>query len=118
MGGFGALAFAGALPICDTALAFAPQSSIHPSIAPFDTRWVQYARQVKQWDVPDAAALLRDGVRYRIYIGALSAEDRLHAERCITSDIELNAIADATHNVATVLKLGGQLELLFDELVR
>jgi len=81
MGGFGALAFAGHYPGA-TILAFAPQSTLDPARAPFETRY-RYARRTLPWTGRHADAAEAAGAAGRLYLAfdPHQAEDAAHAAR-------------------------------------
>jgi hypothetical protein len=110
MGGFGAVAFAGRLRHCTTAIAFCPQSSVHPEIASFDRRWMDLRSEITDWDFPDAAPLVVPHVRYHIFFGAKDRTDGQHAARLAGArHVSVNAVQGSDHGVAAVMKQQGTL---------
>ena len=81
MGGYGACAFAGLAPGC-TVMAYAPQSSLDPAIAPFDRRY-PYARRLYPWRgryLDAAEGLAQAALAYILYDPSVP-EDRQHMQR-------------------------------------
>ena len=110
MGGFGAVAFAGRLRRCTTAIAFCPQSSAHPEIASFDCRWMDLRSEITDWDFPDAAPLMVTHVRYHIFFGAKDHTDGQHAARLSgASNVSVNAMPGCGHGTAAFMKQQGTL---------
>lgn len=81
MGGFGALTFAPLYPGA-TILAFAPQSTLDPARAPFETRY-RYARRTLPWTgaYSDAAEAARAAGRIYLAYDPHMPEDAAHAGR-------------------------------------
>ncbi|SNX70821.1 hypothetical protein SAMN05878503_10711 [Cereibacter ovatus] len=81
MGGYGAAVFAPMAPGC-TVLAFAPQSTLNPALAPFETRY-RYGRGLGDWDDPrsDAAEAIRAAGRAYVAADPLVPEDACHLRR-------------------------------------
>ena len=103
MGGTGALIFAGILANCSQAIAFCPQSSVNPDVAPFETRWGEWRKSIEKWDFPDATATLEQGVKYDIFYGEDDPLDLQHARRFSTLDrpnINLHMLSKCGHDVA------------------
>ncbi len=70
MGGSAALMFASRIEQCRHAIAFAPQSSMHPDLVPFENRWDQYRSKITEWTTPDPIASLEGGLhRYYVFYG-------------------------------------------------
>jgi len=120
MGGFGAIAFAGRLKGCHSAIAFAAQSSVDPSIVPWDRRYRRFTDSITQWAGLDAAKLLVPNINYTLFFGDVSPIDTRHARRmarvgCPTMSIYV--MAGAGHGVAGFLKRHGVLHELVQTLV-
>lgn len=110
MGGSGAIAFSGAIPGCETAIAFAPQSSINSSVAPFENRYYSFASQVRDWQLPDLTTTVKSSVKYHIFVGGNDGIDMQHAERFRATspgNCFVYVIPGADHNVARILKSSG-----------
>jgi pimeloyl-ACP methyl ester carboxylesterase len=120
MGGFGAIVFARHFVSCSQAIAFSPQSSVHPAIAPFETRWNEWRDQISAWDVKDAAASLDAGIRYDLFFGAEDTMDGAHAERfrrLATPATTLHVIPACGHEVAAYLRTEAKLSGVLAALV-
>ena len=80
MGGYAAAAFAGLVPGC-TVLAFAPQASLAPDLAPEETRFA--SGRAADWSGPyrDAAAESAAAEAVFVVSDPYVAADRAHAER-------------------------------------
>lgn len=120
MGGFGAIAFAPALQGCRRALAFCPQSSVHPAIAPFETRYAHWVQAIRQWDLPDAAASFDPAIHYSLYFGADEVPDMQHAARFRASAlpcVDVHTIAGSDHRVANYLREGGKLRRILRQAI-
>lgn len=106
MGGFGALIFSPIIPRVRRIIAFAPQSSIHPEIAPFEDRWSQYRAGITEWKTIDAVPLLGN-IPCMVIYGAHDHRDRQHARRLsMTSPM---FVEGASHPVAKFLRSKGVL---------
>jgi hypothetical protein len=110
MGGTGALLFASRIRRCRQALAFAPQSSVHPDFAPFETRWRPFTSAITDWTIPDPIAAMTDDIRYYVFYGADDAQDEQHARRMMERNLRkltVFAIEGCRHDVAMFLKNQG-----------
>ncbi|WP_075219867.1 alpha/beta fold hydrolase [Acuticoccus yangtzensis] len=109
MGGFGALVFARDLPGCTHAIAFVPQSSIKPNLVPFDKRYLKFARTVRRWTMPDAAAYFAPGIDYSVIHGTDGEEDTRHADRLCAAWPAMRRlrVAGGDHKAAQALKRRG-----------
>lgn len=63
MGGFMALAMPKFMPV-DSAVAFAPQFSVHPEEVPEESRWAMYRRKISQFRIRSLDDTLVDNVAY------------------------------------------------------
>lgn len=120
MGGFGAIVFAPRLTGCGTAIAFCPQSSVHPAIAPFETRWPEWTGRITQWELPDAVATLRPEIRYHLFFGTQNMQDDRHAARFLAAGalgMNITRIPGCAHDVAPYLKRTRRLRPLLRELI-
>lgn len=66
MGGYNAIQFANDINVT-TAIAFAPQYSIHPEIAPAEKRWRNQAKKIKRWK--HKHLIFNDTTEYYIFSG-------------------------------------------------
>ncbi len=110
MGGFGAAAFAPLAPGC-TVLAFAPQSSLHPKLVPFERRY-RYGRGLGDWSGPfmDAALGVQSaGHAYLIY-DPLIEGDKLHVQRMVGAGVMPLPVPHFTHKIPPMLKRMGVLK--------
>jgi hypothetical protein len=120
MGGFGAIAFAGRLRGCTAAIAFCPQSSVHPAVAPFETRWPEWTGEISRWDLPDATTHLVPHVSYDLFYGLNDAIDVQHADRFRARglpNLRLHGVEAGGHEVARYLKARGRLADTLRELI-
>jgi len=111
MGGFGAIYFASRLPNCSSAIAFAPQFSVMPQIAPFETRWESYRRAIRRWPVPHALHGVRSDLRILVFVGS-SGLDRMQAQlMCEHAPPRMTiwALAGQRHRLASYLRDRGAL---------
>ncbi len=77
MGGFLALLAPALFPV-RTALAFAPQFSVNPSVVPWETRWARYTNAIETWRYPSLDGRFVDDTRYYVVLGD-APRDRRHA---------------------------------------
>lgn len=99
-------------------IALAPQYSVHPEIAPFDTRWTRYSDQIKSWRQPSLMGCFDPGCRYDLIFPDLPVE-LAHAERFPQApNIRRFSVPSEIHNVAATLKDRGQLYPLLEALLR
>jgi hypothetical protein len=119
MGGFGAIAFAAHLPGCTRAVAFGPQSSVHPYLVPFEDRWMELRRPIGAWEIPDAVSQLSPEVAYTVIIGADEPRDVQHAARlaAASSQVRVLQVQGCGHEVGAAIKAQGAIVPLLDELI-
>jgi pimeloyl-ACP methyl ester carboxylesterase len=121
MGGFGAAYFAGLLPRCDRAIAFAPQFAVSPgAIPPEEYRWAALRNAIQDHRIDHALDHQAPGRRYMLFCGARSGLDRAHAERfkAVGGDaVDVFLVANGRHDVAAALKASGGLHALLDLLI-
>ncbi|MCB2124981.1 MAG: hypothetical protein H6897_06425 [Rhodobacteraceae bacterium] len=112
MGGFGALTFAGHYPGA-TILAFAPQSTLDPVHAPFETRY-RYARRTLPWTGGYADAAEAAGAAGRLYLAfdPHQAEDAAHAARLAGPNTIPLRMPHLGHKLPPALLRMGQLKPL------
>jgi pimeloyl-ACP methyl ester carboxylesterase len=121
-GGYAALAF-GALLGADTALAFAPQTTLDPDemAAMGDRRWEEHLRGLREGGKLDAQWMdlrealphaLRDGTSMHVYFNDRLEVDRLHAERLRdVAGVRLFRFGHASgHYLVNTLRDNGSLE--------
>lgn len=118
MGGFGALTFA---PLVARArvLAFSPQSTMHPRIAPFERRFA-WAVKNSDWTRPDhldAAAALPFLNRVTLAYDPLVVEDKLHALRLDGPKVRHIHLHHATHEAVRVVVKSGALAGMFADML-
>jgi pimeloyl-ACP methyl ester carboxylesterase len=111
MGGFGAVLFAGAFDRCRRAVAFSPQSSVSPAIAPFEDRWREWTQHIAHWHVPDAIPCMKRDIEYVLFFGAADPRDQRHADRFAAGAgaTLCYRIDDSGHGVAAEIKRRGLL---------
>lgn len=110
MGGFGAIIFAKHLSHCAAAIAFCPQSSVHPEIAPFDKRWMNWRGDIRDWDIPDSLTELDPRISYHLFFGMDDTTDLRHAKRFgDLPGVSVNLVGGCGHEIAAGLKRQGKL---------
>lgn len=104
MGAFGALTFARLAPGC-TVVAFAPQSSLSKTLAPFENRY-RFAARTLDWSGPycDAAEGARAAGRAYILFDPMEALDRAHAARMSGPNLTLLHMRFSGHKLPPALK--------------
>jgi len=111
MGGSAALMFASRIKECRHAIAFAPQSSVHPDLAPFETRWDNYRSKITEWTTPDPIALLEGGTRrYYVFFGMDDKRDEQHIQRILARglpNVIIFGIQNSGHDAALYLREHG-----------
>jgi pimeloyl-ACP methyl ester carboxylesterase len=119
MGGFGAIAFARHLPGCVLAIAFCPQSSVHPFLVPFETRWAALRNVIAVWEVPDGVVQLLPDLAYVVFVGDADTQDLQHVERLTRDGSHVTCIAvhGAGHEVSAVLKSRGVIIPVLNALI-
>lgn len=112
MGGFGALTFAGLYPGA-TILAFAPQSTLDPALAPFETRY-RYARRTLPWTgaYADAAAGAAAAGRLYLAFDPRLGEDAAHVARLSGPNAVALPMPHLGHKLPPALQRMGQLKPL------
>lgn len=118
MGGFGAAYFAGLLPRCDRAIAFAPQFAVNPAwIPPGEYRWAPLRAAIADHHIGHALDTLTEGRRYIVFCGAASGLDREHALRFKEhggAAVDVILVSPGRHDLAAQLKEAGCLHALLD----
>jgi hypothetical protein len=108
MGGFLAIAHSKALG-AETCIALAPQFSMHPDMAPHDTRWNEYISRITEWKLPSLEGRFTPSCRYYcVFTGILEEAEHMvlfpqddHVHRfCLPGQI---------HNTAAILAKMGLL---------
>jgi len=120
MGGFGALIFASQFSGCRAAMAFTPQSTVDPSIVPWESRYLNLIQQVSVWNGLDATKSLSPDIRYDVFYGNSNSWDLQHASRlsaCAHKSLRIHIIPQAGHEVATYLKKTGALNAIIQKLL-
>ena len=110
MGGSGAIYFANLLENCFTSIAFVPQSSIDPSVASFEKRYIEFSRGYESASLINFTAHLSPKVTYHIVVGTENNIDVCHSKRfyeALPSNCHLYQIPGADHNVAQFIKKNG-----------
>jgi hypothetical protein len=111
MGGSAALMFASRIQGCRQALAFAPQSSVHPDLVPFEDRWGEYRANITEWTTPDPIQCMEDGKRrYYVIYGMDEDRDEKHIQRILSRELPnviVFGIHNCGHDVAPYLKNNG-----------
>ena len=114
MGGYGAIWATSHWPIA-TAIAFAPQYSVHAGIVPTEKRWMEYRSNITQWRDTSLEPSFHAQTQYFTLNGSL---DQLHwshfpkMENC-----EHILIHDSDHSPAAVLKKSGILGSVLDKCI-
>lgn len=105
MGGFGAVYFASQLPGCKAAIAFGPQYSVNPDIAPRERRWLEWRAAIDQWKVPHAFKAAKTEMKFYLFFG--DASDRYQAKLYLSNPMPNMAVIVVTgqkHNTASFLR--------------
>jgi S-formylglutathione hydrolase FrmB len=121
MGGYGALLFAGMIPKCTRAFAFAPQYSIKPELIAFDTRAPRYRQamytRIPEWPHETSLCSIRPRVQYMLFYGGDSF-DIQHAQKILSNRTQLGNVTvvfvpAAPHNVQKFLRDKGVMKELW-----
>src|SRR6185437_14190786 len=111
MGASAALMFASRIEQCKHAIAFAPQSSAHPDLVPFEDRWDNYRSKITEWTSPDPAAFVEGGARrYYVFYGMDDKRDGQHIQRLLARglpNVIIYGIKDCGHDAALYLREHG-----------
>ncbi len=111
MGGSAALMFASRIRGCRHAVAFAPQSSMHPDIAPFETRWEEHRFRITEWTTPDPVRSMDASMRrYYVFYGMRDDVDKMHVQRILARRLPNTVVfglRKAGHEVALYLRNNG-----------
>ncbi|MFN4019887.1 MAG: hypothetical protein ACK4IC_05160 [Erythrobacter sp.] len=109
MGGFGALWATTILPV-DTAIAFAPQYSLHPELVPGETRWREFTEAITHFRYPSLADAFTTGARIFTINGD---DDREHwINFPARPGCENVLIRNSGHDPARLIKQSGALPAL------
>lgn len=118
MGGFGAINLATLVPGARV-IAFSPQSTMSPQIAPFEGRF-PWAVRNSDWTTPeflDAALSAPQLERLVILYDGRSTEDRMHAMRLSGPNVQFLRVDHTTHEAVRVVMKCGALAPLFQEVI-
>lgn len=109
MGGFNAI-ISSYFVKTEACIAFGPQFSVHPDIAPWETRWKNYISHIKEYRFLCVGDYITDATRYYIYTGG-EGLDRRHASLFpVRSNIYHYSFPEIIHNAAPMLKERGLLD--------
>ncbi len=112
MGGFAALNLQSIVPGADV-IAFSPQSTLNPEIAPFEDRYPWPLRKF-DWESPeflDAADYVGRARRAWVLFDPMVPEDQAHAARLALAGAEEVACPLMGHQLPNALKRAGVLDL-------
>jgi hypothetical protein len=116
MGGFLAVQMSAALRAA-RCIALAPQFSVHPEIAPFDTRWTRYSDLISDWRQPSLKGCFAEDCAYDVIFPDIPVE-RAHAALFPRQENVRQFLVNVDdHNVAAALKERGLLYTLLKELL-
>jgi len=111
MGGSAALMFASRIHGCRQAVAFAPQSSVHTEIVPFEERWEAYRAAITEWTTPDPILSMDASMRrYYVFFGMRDDMDKQHVQRILARRLPNTIVFGfrrAGHDVALYLRNNG-----------
>jgi len=113
MGGFLAIHASGALG-ATACIAFAPQFSMHPDIAPFETRWARYRDQILDWSIPSLQTAFAEGCQYTCVFPDDPTDQHHAALFPAAPNVTRIMIGDGHHNVARALRDAGVLYPLLE----
>ena len=100
MGGYNAIQFANDVNVTK-AIAFATQYSVHPDIAPNETRWRGKIKRIKQWKYKHL--LFNDATEYYIFSG--NSDEEMYHTNMIPYQRNIHKfIAEGGHNINKVFK--------------
>jgi len=108
MGGFAALVLPGFTRI-DSALAFAPQFSVDPSIVPDEHRWMEYREKIESFRIRSVADHLNDSTDYVILHGRHPREAVQRDLFPLAGNIRHFILPRTHHDVPQKLKMAGVL---------
>lgn len=114
MGGYGAI-WATRYFDAATAIAFAPQYSVHPAVVPDEHRWAEYRKQIDRWRHESLDGFFGATTRYYTINGT---DDRLHWSRFPERpNCEHVLIGASGHDPALAIKRQGAMSGLFDTML-
>jgi len=114
MGAFNATMFAMDYPVSKV-IAFATQYSIYPPLVPWDKRYIQYAKEIKNWKVKHLK--FNDTTQYHFISGNEKIELK-HLTMIPTKDnITKTIVRDSGHRVSKDLKTANKLYLIIDKIL-
>ena len=114
MGAFNATMFAMDYPVSKV-IAFATQYSIYPPLVPWDKRYIQYAKQIKNWKVKHLK--FNDTTQYHFISGSKKIELK-HLTMIPTKDnITKTIIKGSGHKVTKDLKMQNNLYPIIDKIL-
>jgi hypothetical protein len=114
MGGYGAIWATGHFNV-STAIAFAPQFSVHPKVVPEETRWQEYRRKISVWRDESLQPYVNDETDYFLFHGDA---DELHWRNFPNKPNVANILLpESGHNPAAKLKAVGKLSATFQKCV-
>lgn len=108
MGGYGAIWASGFLPV-ETAIAFAPQFSMHPTVMPGEKRWRNFRSKIGKWRHRDLGSSFRDTTRYVTINGDAPADEQHWSRFPAGPNMEHLFVPGTGHYPAAKLKEAGVL---------
>ena len=113
MGGYNAIQFANDVNVTK-AIAFAPQYSVHPHIAPHEKRWKTEVKKIKQWRFKHL--LFNDTTQYYIFSGNTNME--MYHTNMVPHQRNIHKfIVKGGHNISKVFKTKGILYSLIKDCI-
>lgn len=114
MGGYGAIWATRPFPVA-TAIAFAPQFSVHPEVVPQESRWQEWRRDISTWRHRSLETFFNDETKYFTFNGD---EDGLHWRHFPTKpNTEHFLLPNSGHAPAAALKDAGVLTAAIESCV-
>ncbi len=122
MGAFGAILF-GEILGCKASLAFSPQYSVDPKLAPFETRWREHISLIRDWrfrSCVDAGLKAPPVCHHYVFCGGAHLLDVAHARlihRHARGPATVFMIRGGDHLVVRDLKANGAMHGVIDEVL-
>ena len=114
MGGYGAIWATKPFPV-ETAIAFAPQFSVHPDVVSEETRWEEWRRDISIWRHRSLETYFNDETKYFTFNGD---DDALHWSHFPTKpNTEHFLLPNSGHAPAAMLKDAGVLTATIESCV-
>lgn len=109
MGGFSAMVMPGFTDI-DVAVAFSPQTSVHPDVVSDEPRWMEYRAHIDKYRIREVSEHIVAATQYFAFFGTHQREAPQRDRFPVAENIEQLRMQKTHHNTAQRMKARGILD--------